>query len=51
MTQRFWKYHGLGNDFVVVEGALAVLRQHREAVEKAIGRTRLELDAVALVVP
>jgi ATP-dependent helicase HepA len=34
-----------------VESALGVLRSHREAIEKAIGRTRLELDAVALVVP
>jgi ATP-dependent helicase HepA len=34
-----------------VESALAVLRQHREVVEKAIGRVRLELDAVAIVVP
>jgi ATP-dependent helicase HepA len=34
-----------------VEGALAVLRQHRDVVEKAIGRAKLELDAVALVVP
>ena len=34
-----------------VEGALGVLRQHREVIEKSIGRTRLELDAVALVVP
>jgi ATP-dependent helicase HepA len=34
-----------------VEAALAVLRQHREAVEKAIGRAKLELDAVALVLP
>ncbi len=36
---------------VRVDGALAVLRQHREVVEKAIGRAKLELDAVALVVP
>jgi ATP-dependent helicase HepA len=34
-----------------VEAALALLRQHREVVEKAIGRARLELDAVALVLP
>jgi ATP-dependent helicase HepA len=34
-----------------VESALAVLRQHHEVVEKAIGRARLELDAVAVVVP
>jgi len=34
-----------------VDGALGLLRQHREGVEKAIGRVRLELDAVALVVP
>jgi ATP-dependent helicase HepA len=34
-----------------VESALAVLRQHRGVVEKALGRARLELDAVALVVP
>jgi hypothetical protein len=34
-----------------VESALAVLRQHRQVVEQAIGRARLELDAVALVVP
>lgn len=34
-----------------VESALAVLRQHHEVVEKAIGRARLELDAVALLVP
>jgi ATP-dependent helicase HepA len=34
-----------------IEGALAVLRQHRDVVVKAIGRAKLELDAVALVVP
>jgi ATP-dependent helicase HepA len=34
-----------------VEAALGVLRRHREIVEKAIDRVRLELDAVALVVP
>jgi ATP-dependent helicase HepA len=34
-----------------IEGALAVLRRHRDVVEKAIGRAKLELDAVALVVP
>jgi ATP-dependent helicase HepA len=34
-----------------VESALGVLRHHREVVEKAIGRARLELDAVALVLP
>jgi ATP-dependent helicase HepA len=34
-----------------VESALGALRHHREVVEKAIGRARLELDAVALVVP
>jgi ATP-dependent helicase HepA len=34
-----------------VEAALTLLRQHREVVEKAIGRARLELDAVALVLP
>jgi ATP-dependent helicase HepA len=34
-----------------VDSALAVLRQHREAIDKAIGRARLDLDAVALVVP
>ncbi len=34
-----------------VDGALGVLRQHREVVDQAIGRARLELDAVALVVP
>lgn len=34
-----------------VERALAVLRQHEEVVAKAIGRVKLELDAVALVVP
>jgi ATP-dependent helicase HepA len=34
-----------------VESALAVLRQHRQVVDQAIGRARLELDAVALVVP
>ncbi len=34
-----------------VDGALAVLRQHREVVATAIGRAKLELDAVALVVP
>ena len=34
-----------------VDGALAVLRQHREVVDRSIGRAKLELDAVALVVP
>jgi ATP-dependent helicase HepA len=34
-----------------VERALTVLRQHRQVVEKAIGRAKLELDAVALIVP
>jgi ATP-dependent helicase HepA len=34
-----------------VESALAVLRQHRQVVEKAIGRAKLDLDAVALIVP
>jgi ATP-dependent helicase HepA len=34
-----------------VDAALAVLRQHRDVVEKSIGRAKLELDAVALVVP
>ena len=34
-----------------VDGALGVLRQHRDVVDKAIGRAKLELDAVALVVP
>jgi ATP-dependent helicase HepA len=34
-----------------IDGALAALRQHRDVVEKSIGRAKLELDAVALVVP
>jgi ATP-dependent helicase HepA len=34
-----------------IDGALAILRQHRDVVEKSIGRAKLELDAVALVVP
>ena len=34
-----------------VEAALIVLRQHREVVEKAIDRARLNFDAAALVVP
>jgi ATP-dependent helicase HepA len=34
-----------------VDGALQLLRQHRDVVEKAIGRARLELDAAAVVVP
>jgi ATP-dependent helicase HepA len=34
-----------------VEAALSLLRQHHEIVAKAIGRAKLELDAVALVVP
>ncbi len=34
-----------------VGSALALLRHHRDVVEKAIGRAKLELDAVALVVP
>jgi ATP-dependent helicase HepA len=34
-----------------VDAALAVLRQHREVVAAAIGRAKLELDAVAVVVP
>jgi ATP-dependent helicase HepA len=34
-----------------VERALLALRKHREVVQASIGRARLELDAVALVVP
>ena len=34
-----------------VESALGVLRQRRDVVATAIGRAKLELDAVALVVP
>ena len=34
-----------------VESALTTLRKHGEVVEKAIARARIELDAVALVVP
>jgi ATP-dependent helicase HepA len=34
-----------------IDAALGVLRQHRDVVEKSIGRAKLELDAVALVVP
>jgi ATP-dependent helicase HepA len=34
-----------------VEAALALLRQHHEVVAKAISRVKLELDAVAVVVP
>jgi ATP-dependent helicase HepA len=34
-----------------VEGALVVLRQHREVVARALDRAKLELDAVAVVVP
>jgi ATP-dependent helicase HepA len=34
-----------------VDAALAALRQHGEIVAKAISRVKLELDAVALVVP
>jgi ATP-dependent helicase HepA len=43
-------FHG-GAPRARVEAALGILRQHREVVEKAIGRAKLELDAVALVVP
>jgi ATP-dependent helicase HepA len=34
-----------------LEAALAILRQHREVVGKAIDRARIDLEAVALVVP
>jgi ATP-dependent helicase HepA len=34
-----------------IESALAVLRQHREVVSRAIERVKLELDAAAVVVP
>ncbi len=34
-----------------IDGALAVLRHHRDVVSKSIERVRLELDAAALVVP
>jgi ATP-dependent helicase HepA len=34
-----------------VEGSLALLREHHDIVTKAIARVKLELDAVALVVP
>jgi ATP-dependent helicase HepA len=34
-----------------VEAALLVLRQHREVVGRALDRAKLELDAVAIVVP
>ncbi len=34
-----------------VEAALALLRQHRDVVGEAISRVKLDLDAVALVVP
>jgi ATP-dependent helicase HepA len=34
-----------------VDSALAVLRQHQDVIGKSIARARLELDAVAIVVP
>ncbi len=34
-----------------VEGALGTVGRHREIIAEAIGRVRLELDAVALMVP
>ncbi len=34
-----------------IEGALGVLRQHREVVAKAIERAKMDLDAAAVVVP
>jgi len=34
-----------------IDGALAVLRQHRDVVAKAIERVKLDLDAAAVVVP
>ncbi|BDG04215.1 RNA polymerase-associated protein RapA [Anaeromyxobacter oryzae] len=34
-----------------IEGALGVLRQHREVVAKAIDRVRMDLDAATVVVP
>src|SRR5512138_1102116 len=34
-----------------VEAALELLHHHHDAVEKAIGRAKLELDAVAVLVP
>ncbi|MGC3996381.1 MAG: hypothetical protein QM767_02135 [Anaeromyxobacter sp.] len=34
-----------------IDGALAVLRHHREVVAKSIERVKLDLDAVAVVVP
>ncbi len=34
-----------------VEAALVLLREHHDVVAKAIARAKLELDAVAIVVP
>ncbi|WP_242360515.1 MULTISPECIES: SNF2-related protein [Anaeromyxobacter] len=34
-----------------IEGALAILRQHREIVARAIDKAKLELEAAAVVVP
>jgi ATP-dependent helicase HepA len=40
-----------GAEREIAEEALDELREHRRATEEAIGRARLELDAVAVVVP
>ncbi|GEJ55711.1 SNF2-related protein [Anaeromyxobacter diazotrophicus] len=40
-----------GAEREAVEAALRALRRHRAVTEAALGRTRLELDAAALVVP
>jgi ATP-dependent helicase HepA len=34
-----------------IEGALALVRQHREVVSRSIERVKVELDAAAVVVP
>jgi ATP-dependent helicase HepA len=40
-----------GAERQAVDAALADLREHRAATEKALGQVRLELDAAALVLP
>jgi len=40
-----------GADRAVVDGALAELRRHRQGLEQALRRVRLDLDAASLVVP
>jgi diaminopimelate epimerase len=49
VTQRFWKYHGLGNDFVVVEGD--TLMPPDRAVRLCDRRRGIGADGVLSVLP